>query len=442
MSSLSTLPDKVNPDEKFGTLAQKAERKKDRKGLIYHPRQSRNDPRSSRGASLDVSDALADVEHFTNLIDDKIITFSDLVTVPVSEKSGKFTILCDVSENSSPLEMIPTGAFLQSVSRWANSHTHIKSMTYGFLASLIDSESIQARNIAADVLNYAFQQLSTTYRDKEDQAKRVMLRTLEPDKSGRWPVHRSARAVLHEKYRDDISHQWIMKLMSGLVPGGRVERFYFDGDLLKGAIIVPDVARVEEDSEYEGGLFFFSGEVGNRRAGVMPFIYRAVTSSVVLLPDSNWNVSHKGTVDCNEHQNRLTDFVHEHIPLVSTNIDRMVRSRDITFDESDNFVVERLLIALGHIFGPIPQRDLRLWHIGVLAEKAFLPAFATSVMTIQNGLTRMAQTLDDPLRQMQFEQMAGRLLGLNWENIVARAKTVSDDQVARVFKLDDGESTE
>lgn len=461
--------DPADPLEGVGTLAQQALRQRD-DGRKKRKTKFEIAADSIRGASIasralkdacrddgrSMTDSLADVESFSKLIDDREVTFEQLAA-SFHQDEG-FRIVChnppppgvespdDPTEETSVLSMDATQSFLQCVARYANEKTskdtrgknarrEIAGLTGTFLRSMTDG-SPDAQALASDLLCHVFRRVEKTYTEKDELGDRVcklvLLRTLRRDLRGRWPKRRSCRAILHAGYRDDISHLWTMRLLADLTPTGRVLRYLFDGDLLKGSILIPDIARVEQDSEYGGGLFFFSGEVGNRKAGLQPFVYRAVSRSVTIMGES-WGVTHSTRTDTIDLRRDLEQYVHEQIPLVTTAMDRLIRSQDIQFMEDDPYVVERLLIAVRLSFSAMSQQDLRLWNVGVHAERNFVPGLALSVFTLQNGLTRMSQAIEDVVRQIQLEQMAGKLLDLDWQKIVDRSRTVTDDQVREVF---------
>ena len=403
-----------------------------------------------------MTSALADVESFTKLIDDRVVHFGQLAAGIVKLRPGddakQFRIMCSnppppVQDHPSDqlgekerLLMLPTQTFFQSVTRYVNDKTRVRGLTGSFLASMINEQSLRGRDdsqkLMSNLLNYLFGQVYFEHGSEDEldewEPKSVMLRTLRPDLSGRWPKVRTCRAILHKGYRDDISHVWLMRLLAELSPTGGIERYLFDGNLLRGAILLPDISLVAEDSDYGGGLFFFSGEVGNRRCGIMPFVYRAISRSVVLIGDS-WGVTHHGGADLEKLEAELKKYVHKQIPLVTTHLDRMLAAQNILFNENDSLVVERLLIALGASFRMLTQQDLRLWRVGVFTERKLVPGLALSAFTIQNGISRMSQCIEDPVRQIQLDQLAGDLLDLDWSAIVKRASTVQDDQVHTIF---------
>lgn len=179
---------------------------------------------------------------------------------------------------------------------------------------------------------------------------------------------------------------------------------------------------------------FFSGEVGNRRVGLMPFVYRAANRGIAIVGDV-WGVTHNATVNISTLREEMENQLHRQLPLVTLAMDRMIKAQSITFDEdSDVYALERIIIALSHLLN-FSQQDLRLWRLGVTTERAMVKGLPLSAFTIQNGLMRMSQSIEDVVRQIQMEQVAGRLLSLDWENIVDRARTIGDEQVTKTFKL-------
>jgi hypothetical protein len=480
-----SAPEPHDPIAGMGTLEQQAQRQRERatKTEATKPKTAfevrsaaiqaqvshgtiRKLGRRLREHGRPITDLLAKVEYFTKLIDDRLITFRQLRASQggLQHQHGaehRFVIVCygpplpatpspydPGPETCSPqemrrLRMAPAGSFLQAVARYASDKTHLRSLTGGLLKSLIwgaPKEEVRSSwSHAEDLVNYALRLIGDKYGSlnalDEFEPQTVMLRTLRPDhKSGDWPAYRTCRAILHKNYRDDISHQWLMRLLARLVPTGVTERGFFDGDLLKGAVLMPSISRTERDSDYGGGLFFFSGEIGNRRCGVLPFIYRALTRGITLFAADAWGVTHAGKVDLDNLEGKLTKFVHTQIPLVTAHLDRLLALQHIQFKEDDSLTIERLLIAIGSSYRSFfSNQDLRLWQIGVATERNMVAGLALSAFTLQNGLTRMSQAIEDTVRQIQLEQVAGDILDLDWAAIVARASTVSDDQVRKIF---------
>ena len=399
----------------------------------------------------EITNCLADVQSFSNLIDDRIVRFEQL-SASFHPREG-FRIQCfappspershpaDEENESQLLSMIPTQAFFQSVTRYANKKTHVQGLTGTFLKTMISEGTKTSREIAADLCNYLFKELELNHVRVDSETdelvpKSVLLRTLRRDirpvAERRWPRRRSCRAILHDGFRDDISHLWLMKELADIIPTGTVVRYSFNGDLLRGSILIPDIVRVEKDSEYGGGVFFFSGEVGNRRCGAVPFLFRSISQSTVLV-GKPWGVTHSTGGDPASLAQKLHDYIHRAVPLVTTSLDRMLAAREIVFSDDDAFAAERLLISLRTRYSQLSRQDLRLWRFGISSEINLIPGIDLSVLTLQNGLTRMSQSMDDVVRQIQLDTIAGNMLDLDWDKIVDRARTITDDQVREIF---------
>lgn len=457
-TTYDTTPQAEDPLDSAGTLIEQAKRKT--KLEIYGRKINEEQTDTARRLlrtriqhnTISMSHVLADVVGFTKLIDDRVINFNQL-EAEVNKAADAFYIRClnppppevscsrDLAEETRYLLMSPTQSFFQSVTRYANEKTPLAGLTGTFLFSEFcnfnnHTERPVVWKLLSDLLNFIFMQLFNVYGTNDElgnwTSKSILLRTLRPDCAGRWPKFRSCRAILHKDYRDDISHLWLMRKIAELIPAGQIERYFFDGNLLFGAILIPEVARIEHDSEYGGGLFFFSGEVGNRRCGIMPFVYRAINRAIVIMGD-NWSVTHYRNTDLGKISSSIRDYIHEQIPLVVTHLDKLLEAQKIVFSEKDPLAVERLIIALSNSFRVLSQQDLRLWRIGVLAEKSMIPGLAFSAFTLQNGMSRMSQVLDDPIKRMQLDQLAGDLLKVDWDKIIKRAVTIQDEQVRKIF---------
>jgi len=454
---LNTTPDATEPDplKGVGSLAEQAKRTAGKKPTKFDLCSDRI--LSTKGAknfdewgswSQNMTSALADVDSFHDLIDDRTVDIIKLSANLNGPRRGLRVTCIDPPSATKPLSDVdkqfvneggdlmlrPTPSFMRATARYANDHTHICSASGSFLSSLGFAPIESGRAIACDLMNHIYTQVGRSMkRDGDKEVKKVMLRTLRPDTRGRWPDYWQCRAILHNGYRDDISHRWMMGKIAEMIPTGRVTRYHFDGDLLKGAVLIPDMCRQEDNSGYGGGLLFFSGEVGNRRAGVMPFIYRSISQSLMIVGNM-WGVTHNATIDLDNLEIEMKNQIHKQIPLVTTALDRFLRAQDIQFDNSNKFTIERLLISLCADFKLIGLREIRLWKFGVDTEHNLIPDQPLSAFTIQNGLTRMAQAAGDIVRQLQLEQVAGDLLNVNWEAIAERAKTIDDEQVFKVFK--------
>lgn len=370
-----------------------------------------------------VTSILADIKHFSELIVDELFTVSELGCKIVNDR------LVLTSGGTRLLEFTP--AFFHSLARFTNTHTHMASLAGGFLDSLHRHHTAECVAVFDQLAKYVLARLSERYVTRAKAPKSIKLRMLKPDATGVWPGHWSARAMLHSEYRDDISHLWLIKQLVSVADTGHVSDNHFDGNLLTGALLIPEIRRVERDSEYGGGLYYFSGEVGNRRAGVMPFVFRTINRAVSVCSES-WHVSHSAVTDVHKLGISLRTFVDVHIPTIDATLDKLIALRDIVFELKTDHALERLCLAVSAVFRhALSNRDVKLLALATTYERTgnVLTAF-----DIQNAMTRVARAVDDPVRRIVLNQLAGRLISIDWKSVGAAASAVTDTQLAKVFK--------
>jgi hypothetical protein len=204
-------------------------------------------------------------------------------------------------------------------------------------------------------------------------------------------------------------------------------------------VALPDICRVEQESEYGGGLYFFSGEVGNRRAGVMPFVFRVRNRGVSVF-DSSWHVTHNAVSNIDSLRSKLKDFVHEQIPLVDIAIEKLLALKTTIFTTDSEYALERLCIATASFFrGMLANKDIRLMAVATAAERSALNTSELSAFVVQNAFTRVARATDDHLRRIQLNMIAGKMVNLDWEKVAKVASGISDAQVCKVFKIKEEE---
>lgn len=382
-------------------------------------------------------DIFARVSHFDSLLSDIVVLFSSMKFRIDRDASGRGVMWLDVSTSTGIETFRIRAPFWHTFVRFCNDNiAYVSGLSGAFMRGMSDGP-IDAQECVCELSNHFVEKLFETYTVRSDNGrvpKTVLLRTILPDASGVWPRAHQARAIVHVGYRDDINHRWLMERMMKFSSSASVVGLQFDGDLLCGGALLPDVSRVHDagDEEFGGGLFFFSGEVGNRSCGVTPFVFRKKTR-VILCVGESWAVTHAGGRELPQLEAAMTRFVDKQIPLVSTYIDRLLLSRNIVIDESEDArATERIIMAASYRMA-LSMSDLRKWRFAVRAEREVMPNEPLSVFVLQTGLGRLAHVIDDPARQMTISRMAGNLADLEWEKIAERARTISNDHLDEVF---------
>lgn len=384
-----------------------------------------------------------DVSYFSSLCRDFVVPISSL-SACVSSSRGVLIAVNDAKLGLSPdndtfssappdgsATLKPSSAFFHSVARYANT-THINGASGSLFSSMATITHKEANPICSDLLNYVFKLLSSRKISKRNPENNVLIRTLDKDPKGTFSKSRTARAMLHANYRDDINHMWLLDQIINLLDNTKIANYLFNGDLLTGSAIIPDLIKVEKDSEYSGGMFFFSGEVGNRRAGIVPFVFRNASRSTFILGDT-WGVTHNAVKDQTALKDDLVKYVHTQIPTINTLIDRLLSIKLIDLNLNVDRNEERIILAIQSVKKlNLTKRELRLWRVGVDVEKSLFDTSLTAAV-VANALTRVAQAHEDFARKVYINTLAGSLIDIDWDRVKANAKLISDNKITSTF---------
>lgn len=390
---------------------------------------------SLKKRSKRTTDVIDDIRSFSALIDDRVTDFRKL-SARIDSDDNKMRVVCS-QQPEGDLAMMPAYGFFSSLTRYVNStKTDRTAGTDGLTGSFMRSMNRPGRRteLLVDLVNFFFTDLAERReKSKKKISKKLFVRTLRPDPAGRWPSQRSCRAILHHGYRSDLSHQFAIEAIAQIVPDGMVFRYQFDGDLLTGAVVVPDYLRVDNDVLYGGGLMFFSGEIGNRRMGLRPFLYSSSLDDISIVGQEH-AVGHSSSLSHAEVLRKMRDAVQRELPLVTTAIDRMVKAQSVIFlDDGSDFVPERLIIALRNdISADVTLTEIKVWLRALLQLRSLTKGPLTALM-LQNSLAAVANTLDDPIRQIRISAAAGHLLDVDWDAVTKRAATIDLEKVESVF---------
>jgi hypothetical protein len=297
------------------------------------------------------------------------------------------------------------------------------------------SSSIYFKPATSLMLNALIGELDDNYRAKDKARKELLLRAMIPGTSKRWCKENTARALMFDGYRGDISHKWLLESMHRLTLTGRVTRWHFDGELMKGGWLIPKSARAEADSNYAGGIFFYQGEIGNRRCGILPFVYREASDTMTIfgsMVGAGWSVIHSTSQDLDDLYDGLAKMVHKQLDLVSVAIEKVIQAKEQLAPA--DVTIEQLLLAITR-GGEFSKTALRTWRDFVIDEQELFQ-LPLSVFTLQNGLGRLAKGTDDPVQQMKFEIFSGALLDQNWKSLCGIAQNIGPDRINKTFEVD------
>ncbi len=325
----------------------------------------------------------------------------------------------------------PRLRFLTGLSGYVNSNTPVDRLTGTFLQSLAACEPDGA-TWAANLIDYLLQRLQEAYSKKNNKGLKV--RAIRPDKAKKWASTLTARALVHANFREDISHRWLMETMMQFVQCSGIRGWRFNGDLMMGHWLIPSEARADRyGDEFHGGLTFFHGEVGNRTAGICPFLYRPRYNAVIMMPSrryaTTWGARHVGGKTLDDLHESMEDAVNDQIPLISSFLSSILEMRNISIpsDILDNVVV----IVGGRV--ALTQGEMRRWrqHVDVVRT---MEGDDVTALTLQTALAAVAGECDSPDRELDLEVSSGRMCRINWDAALSDARSIDQERVAKILK--------
>ena len=396
----------ANPGLKVATLEETAA--SDRK-LGYT--EFRND--GVLGVPLEL--VLNDVIKYDSRVEDFNVNFCNMQCIERNDVN-KVAIELALSQDV-VREFVPAKSFWSGFVRYAARYTNVAGLSMTLLRSLQYGTHPFPGTLTA-LVNDLLGVMCSRYSDP------VMVRTVRGgDGTSVGPACDTCRALLHDGYRDDIGHVWLVKSLQELTTTGTVRHYRFDGDLLLGLLLVSEFARLESKQKFTAGISFFSGEVGNRKCGVIPGLCSPF-GFPVLFGEPHQYV-HAGKFDHDEATTNMKKYVDSCIPMVNTFISRYSKLDDITFG---NIPFAKMVVVAGQDLG-LTQTEVRAWTEGV--KEVYDASKPLTAMTIHNGLRRLFEVCNVS-RQLDLSLLAGRAAQLDWDAIADDAFYVTDDAVEQV----------
>lgn len=260
---------------------------------------------------------------------------------------------------------------------------------------------------------------------KEGNDRETFLRTRTFENGG------IMRAMLSDRY-STIDNLPILKILAEVVPGGRLSHMRYSGDTFRSNILIPDVCREENDSDYGGGISVLNNETGGGAYRQRPFVFRHICCNGNVWDRKDgfrYAKVHKGEIVWNTLKASIVDNLNRQIPIVNDLITKVLSLKTVTLTESEIkkavvFITDRELLS---------RKVAQSWYEGFKVEaNTSMTGSMFSAFGVVQGLTRAAQDQTLELQEL-MESLSGRLISSNWDNLAASAQTVDDKRVDKVL---------
>ena len=226
----------------------------------------------------------------------------------------------------------------------------------------------------------------------------------------------TVRGIVTGRYTA-IDTSFGLKTLARAVPGGRVTHIRDEQEGFSGLCLIPDCVRLEQDSEYLGGIHFRNNEIGRSRFITIPAVFRAVCSNGCIYGQTKGEGirrRHTGEFSAIQMRREIADNIQRQIPLISRGMAQMLDSKGYGLDH-------RSAIARIAADAELTDAQKRAWACGWAAEGVEDTAFG-----LIQGLTRAARDWENPTQAVAMELYAGALTGLDYRRWNADAAHAMD----------------
>ena len=242
------------------------------------------------------------------------------------------------------------------------------------------------------------------------------------------------RAVLSTQYAC-INNDWFLGILEKYVPGGRLSHWRGDSDTMFGNILVPDTIRKEDDSDYGGMVSLSNCEIGTRRFGLQPSIFRAICMNGCIWGQTEGkklNQVHKGEIDLKALEMQVRDSLHFQLDLLTTGIDMLLETRSKSIP--DGMSVEPIFAELAKE-AKLSRQEARK----VLDKFTDLKGgnAQRTLFGVVNSLTLAGQDFENS-RWVAADEFAGQVVQSDtkdWNRFVNAAATIKAKEVTALLAL-------
>lgn len=269
-------------------------------------------------------DLLEEIIKYDTAVVDHIVPYSG---VSIDEKGN----ICFAGVSG---KFAPRRTFLQDVALKCGS-LNINRCSGIFLENLKD-HSTPGTAAFANIMNFFFSEFHNRFkRRNSDKAK---FRCLTPVEG--IATTDCVRALVSPNYNCNNSHFWITTTLQKLLPKNNMQRVVFDGDTLKGSLVIKDTLLNDPSGDLSASLVFTQGEIGNCGCSISPAAYSKSLNSWIEF-GVPWRVSHTSRLTLPEIESDLIDAINKKIPIATAGANQflLLRKKALTDDQAGALIL-------------------------------------------------------------------------------------------------------
>ena len=347
--------------------------------------------------------------------------------LPVVNDDGKFAL----QHKESGREYLPTENGIKNIAYVGGMYeTFLAGMSEPRLhATKVDKATgnkvvVYERNRQDAELVRDYVKLHLFNGERVDQTKPRLFRTW---KDG------TLRALLSEQYAI-VNNAWFLNVLAAVIPGGLLSHWKGDADAIFGNILIPDTIREEKDSPYGGMLSISNSEIGTRRIGSCPSVFRAICmNGCIWEQEMGTEISkvHRGAIDFITLEAAIRENLQKQIPLLPQGIDKMLATRAYGIGDTP---LPNLFAQLSIDNSGMGKKEINgVW--GAFAKEVSIvgPTEGRTLFGLVNAITRYGQELTPALWE-SYDKIGGSLINLDrnaWDKFRARAANLDPKTIEK-----------
>jgi hypothetical protein len=279
-------------------------------------------------------------------------------------------------------------------------------------------------------------------RDAQDAETLAMavqngFRRLDQEKTFLWRVRQDGtlRAMLTERYAI-VQNEWFIESLRKIIPGGMLSHWKGDSDTIWGNILIPDTIRQEDDSDYGGMTSVSNSEIGERRVGSMPSVFRAICQNGCIWDQKKGagiRTRHVGEIDLDELFKEIKENLDAQIPLIPQGIETLLGTKRLKWDGASTLPLYAQVAKEFKMTKGQAQQLLKAQEV----EAAETPDLRKTLFGVIASVTRAGQSLSNE-QWFRFDVLGGTLANYtaeDWRRMTSRAVSLTVKEVDEALSL-------
>lgn len=334
-----------------------------------------------------------------------------------------------VMEHIDGREYVPTNHALKQMATWMH-------VPHGFLKTMTNPVMNPNGSVKFERDRQDNEILLTVFKNG------IRDERVDPEKEFRFRTYSDGtlRAMLSDRYAiiDNVWYLEQLKHIFGDIGGDEPRLFKWRGnaDTLYGSLLLPDTLLDKDDSSYGGMITVSNCEIGTRRLGQFPSIFRSICTNGMIF---GWEKGekifqkHVGDIDLGKLRERLNANISVQLPLIKAGIDGFAALKDRKFAKDVRISQYIAQTAMDHTL----TYGMKGQAATIASEFLTYEKDDTNLFGLVNAITRAAQNYENE-EWTRMERIGGSFMEMTdkqFDLFSARARAIDSKFHDKVFGI-------